>query len=66
MERQQHFEVNVPEHIKRKMKGSRRYKDENRNKPKTKLKTFGYSPAKKSNWWTRMKKFIKRVAGRKK
>ena len=62
---QQHFEVNVSEHIKRKMKGQRRYKNENRVELKTKPRVFEYSPIKKPNWWTRMKKFIKCVVGRK-
>jgi len=57
------MEVNVPEHIKRKMKGSRRYKRENRiTMPNTCPQE---SKKAKANWWTRLKKKILNIIGRK-
>ena len=57
--------VDIPEKIKRKMKGSRRYKKETRDSKAKNTRMFGYSQAKKPNWWTKIKKFIKNVIGRK-
>lgn len=56
------MEVNIPEHIKRKMKGSRRYKQENRETVKPRGRFFG--PSIKPNWWTRLKKKILNIIGR--
>ena len=55
--------VNIPEKIKRKMKGSRRYKIENRDKPVNPIRTYCQIKAACSSWRTRVKEFVKRIIG---
>ena len=55
--------VNIPEKIKRKCKGSRRYKSENRDKPVNPIRTYCQTKAACLSWWTRVKNFVQKLLG---